>query len=54
MLIEEAQWFGRIIGLIGADVIYPMLNVGSSTEEFRKVDQPYIDEYLFKPSLTVS
>jgi hypothetical protein len=49
MLIEEAKWFGRKIELMEPAKVFPMLNVGSSTEEFRKIEQPWIDRYIFKP-----
>ncbi len=50
MLIEEAKWFGDQIDAMDPDDVFPMLNIGSSTERFRKVDQPWIDEYIFKPA----
>lgn len=48
MLIEEAKWLGEYICSLEENC-FPVLNVGSSTEEFRKHVQPYIDEYIFKP-----
>jgi len=49
MLIEEARWLAaQLEGLEPRDV-FPMCNIGSSTEHFRRIEQPYIDEYLFKP-----
>lgn len=50
MLIEEAQWFARQIQMLDGRSIFPMLNVGSSTEKFRTVDQHFIDECIFKPA----
>jgi hypothetical protein len=32
------------------DNIFPMCDIGSSTEEFRKKQQPWIDNYIFKPA----
>ena len=50
MLIEEAKWFGEKISMMDAASVFPMCNVGSSTDEFRKRAQPWIDEYIFKPA----
>jgi len=50
MLHEEARWWRHIIGEIEPSLLYPMLNVGSSTEHFRTVEQPFIDLYLFRPA----
>lgn len=49
MLIEEARWFRSHIAKLPDDALFPMLNVGSSTEEFRVRKQPWIDEYVFAP-----
>lgn len=49
MLIEEAQWLRDRLGMLGPDDLSPMCNIGSSTEHFRRVEQPYIDECLFAP-----
>lgn len=50
MLEKEARWLGSKLKEIAPDDLYPMCNVGSSTEQFRTVDQPYIDRYLFAPA----
>jgi len=49
MLEKEAQWLAEAIGNIESSYLFPMLNIGSSTEKFRKIDQPWIDKYIFKP-----
>ena len=49
MLIEEARWFGRVLSETDLDLLTPMLNVGSSTGEFRAVRQPWIEELIFRP-----
>lgn len=49
MLIEEARWLAARLDALEPHDIFPMYNIGSSTEHFRCVEQPYIDEYLFKP-----
>ena len=49
MLIEEAKWFGKALQAIDPAAISPMLNVGSSTAEFRQQRQPWIEDYIFRP-----
>jgi hypothetical protein len=49
VLIEEARWLGAQLDVLDRHDVFPMYNIGSSTEHFRCVEQPYIDEYLFKP-----
>ena len=48
MLIQEAKWIGREISRIGSPNITPILDVGSSTKEYREKFQPWIDKYIFK------
>jgi hypothetical protein len=50
MLHEEARWWRQVMDAIQPSLLYPMLNVGSSTEHFRTVQQPFIDIYLFHPA----
>jgi len=50
MLIEEARWLGKAMSERSSSGIFPMLNIGSGTDEFRKKKQPWIDEYIFKPA----
>jgi hypothetical protein len=50
MLHEEALWWQQVMNGIPPSRLYPMLNVGSSTEHFRTVSQPYIDACLFQPA----
>ena len=50
MLLEEAKWLGHHLEMLSADEISPMCNVGSASEEFRKIRQPYIDSYIFAPA----
>lgn len=49
MLIQEALWFARALADMDADSMYPMLNTGSHTEEYRRQHQPWIDRYVFGP-----
>ena len=50
MLLREAQWLARRMEELGAAALYPMVNLGSQTEEFRARTQPWIDHYLFAPA----
>ena len=47
MHLQEAIWINQIINKNQKN-IKKLLNVGSSTEEFRKILQPHIDKYIFK------
>lgn len=49
MLIQEARWFTRALTDMDADSVFPMLNIGSHTEEYRRQHQPWIDRYIFGP-----
>lgn len=47
---QEAKWFNKnLFSLAESDDLFPMLNIGSSTENFRTIQQPHIDNLLFKP-----
>jgi hypothetical protein len=48
VLRNEAKWIGRVVSGLPADA-FPLLNVGSQTEWFRRVDQPYMDTEIFEP-----
>jgi hypothetical protein len=50
MLVREAKWFKQRIAEIGDDALFPMLNIGSHTEEFRAREQPWIDRHIFAPA----
>jgi hypothetical protein len=47
MLIEEAKWLARQIADLEPERVYPLLDVGSSTQRFRFIDQPWIDQEIF-------
>lgn len=47
MMIQEARWFGRVLSEFADANVYPMLNVGSNTGEYRTKLQPWIDRYVF-------
>ncbi len=50
MLVREAKWFGQRISELGDAAAFPMLNVGSHTEQFRSREQPWIDRHIFAPA----
>ena len=50
MLREEANWLANVIYSLEPDRVFPMLNIGSSTQYFREKEQPWIDENLFFPA----
>jgi hypothetical protein len=45
----ESQWLARRLSQIPDRDLFPLLNVGSSTLEFRTRTQPYIDANVFAP-----
>jgi SAM-dependent methyltransferase len=49
MLPREAQWLGRRIRSLDPGEVFPMLNIGSSTGRFVTVEQPWIDDNIFRP-----
>lgn len=48
MLAEEAEWIGSAVAEL-PEARFPLLNVGSQTDTFRTVAQPWIDEKIFAP-----
>lgn len=49
MFKEEALWISNLLKLKNLTPESLILDVGSSTEEYRSLDQPFIDYYIFKP-----
>ncbi|MBI4319141.1 MAG: methyltransferase type 11 [Chloroflexi bacterium] len=50
MLIAEAKWFGREVRCMDPVAIFPMCNVGSASEDYRRRIQPWIDDWIFRPA----
>lgn len=46
---NEARYVGGILDGLPVDQLSPCLNIGSSTEEFRRQGQPHIHEFIFAP-----
>jgi hypothetical protein len=49
MNLLESQWLGHRMAALPDEKLFPLLNVGSSTLEFRTQTQPYIDRNIFAP-----
>jgi hypothetical protein len=49
MLVSEAKWIRRQIERIDPAQLFPILNVGSQTKQFRQADQPWMDDIVFGP-----
>ena len=49
MLVNEAVWFKEHIRQMDSRLLFPMANIGSSTERFRKIEQPWIEQCIFNP-----
>jgi hypothetical protein len=49
MNVLESKWLGERLARIPDDELFPLLNVGSSTLDFRTKVQPYIDRNIFDP-----
>jgi hypothetical protein len=50
----ESEWVGIRLSAMPDDAIFPMINIGSSTLEFRTQTQPYIEQNIFGPLRTRS
>jgi SAM-dependent methyltransferase len=46
---EEALWLEELFDGVELDKSAKIVDVGSSTEYFRRVEQPYIDYHVFRP-----
>ena len=49
MFEAEAIWLERLLRQWPPEQLSPLLNVGSSTREFRETTQPWTDRQLFRP-----
>ena len=49
MLVEESIWIKNTIHTYLKVTSFPLLNIGSSTQHFREIVQPHIDENVFLP-----
>lgn len=49
MLKEESIWIKEVLKELDISSIKEVLDIGSSTKQFRTQTQPYIDENVFRP-----
>ena len=49
MLRLEAEWLGERMARIPDKDLFPLLDLGSSTLEYRTQTQPYIERNIFAP-----
>lgn len=49
MLRLEAEWLGERMARIPDNDLFPLLDLGSSTLEYRTQTQPYIERNIFAP-----
>jgi hypothetical protein len=49
MLVNEAKWFRRHLGELQRSDLFPLLNIGSHTADFRRRGQPWIERQVFNP-----
>lgn len=49
MRVTEAQWIAKELARLDRAALSPLVNIGSSTHEFRTQRQPHIDALIFAP-----
>jgi hypothetical protein len=49
MFAAEARWVGERLAALPAEALSPLLNIGSSTREFRETAQPWTVDHIFRP-----
>jgi SAM-dependent methyltransferase len=49
MMRCDAEWLGRTFAQLSKEDLSPLLNLGSSSQRFRTVEQPYIHGLVFAP-----
>ncbi len=49
MFAAEARWVGDRLAGFSAELLSPLLNIGSSTSEFRETVQPWMHRHVFGP-----
>src|SRR6266403_731124 len=51
MLLQEAKWIANELAKLDTNAISPLVELGSSTPEFRRIVQPYIYDEIDRPLL---
>ena len=49
MFEAEASWLAKLLSDEAPENLSPLLNIGSSTREFREVEQPWTERLCFSP-----
>ncbi len=49
MFEAEAIWLGKLLNVEAAENLSPLLNIGSSTSQFREIEQPWTLHFIFEP-----
>lgn len=49
MMRCDAEWLGKVLQQYSPEALSPIVNIGSSTREFRTKVQPFIQELIFAP-----
>jgi len=49
VFIRESEWLGQRIASLPSDDLFPMLDVGSASDDYRTIQQPWIDQNIFAP-----
>jgi len=49
MFDREARWIGERLAGLSAQELSPLINIGSSTREFREAAQPWMARHIFGP-----
>ena len=49
MLTNESNWIGKALSQFAPGQLSPLVNLGSSTEEFRTLIQPHIEQKILAP-----
>jgi hypothetical protein len=52
MMRCDAKWLGKVLQNYSVEELSPIVNIGSSTRQFRTQVQPFIDELIFAPLAT--
>jgi len=51
MMLCDAKWLQQVLAKYTVDELSPLLNLGSSTRDFREKKQPFVHELVFAPLL---
>ena len=49
MLLNEAKWIGNVLNSYSVEQLTPLVNLGSSTKNFREKGQSFIYEFIIHP-----